>query len=64
MSTVMMLDFVTLEVQLKATPIALQQAILSQLQTHGEPLRWAVTQVDPVRQRVTVEAIVLQSESP
>jgi hypothetical protein len=39
-------------------PIAeLQRSILAQLETRGQPLRWAITAVDD--DRVSVEAVVL-----
>lgn len=50
--------FITAEIDLQATPIKLQQEIESQLEREGEPLRWAVTQVDKEKQTATVEAIV------
>jgi hypothetical protein len=58
----MKLDFVTLEVRLQATPLALQQAIVTQLHCYGEPLRWAVTRVDGLQQLATVEAVVIQPD--
>ncbi|WP_019508953.1 hypothetical protein [Pleurocapsa sp. PCC 7319] len=50
--------FITAEIDLQETPIKLQQEIESQLEKEGEPLRWAVTQVDKEKQKATVEAIV------
>jgi hypothetical protein len=50
--------FVTLEINLKASSIALQHAIELELQKQGEPLRWAVTEVDTKAQKAFVEAIV------
>ncbi|MGB0561079.1 MAG: hypothetical protein ACPGVO_04660 [Spirulinaceae cyanobacterium] len=50
--------FITAEVDLQATPIALQQEIEAELAQQGEPLRWAVTAVDPKSQTAQVEAIV------
>lgn len=50
--------FITAEIDLQETPIKLQQEIESQLEQEGEPLRWAVTQVDREKQTATVEAIV------
>ena len=54
----MIIQFITAEVALQATPIQLQQAIESELQKQGEPLRWAITSVDIERQKVLVEAII------
>ena len=50
--------FITAEIDLQETPVQLQQAIEAELQKRGEPLRWAVTQVDTGRQKAQVEAIV------
>ena len=50
--------FITAEIDLQETPIKLQREIESQLEREGEPLRWAVTQVDKDKQTATVEAIV------
>jgi hypothetical protein len=50
--------FITAEIDLQETPVQLQQAIEAELQKRGEPLRWAVTNVDTERQKAQVEAIV------
>ena len=54
----MVTQFITTEVNLQATPIALQQAIEAELKKQGEPLRWAITSVDVERQKAFVEAII------
>lgn len=54
--------FITAEIDLQESPLALQQAIEAELQKRGEPLRWAVTDVDEEQQQVTVEAIVTGEE--
>lgn len=54
----MLTQFVTLDIHLQDSPIQLQRAIATALQTHGEPLRWAITQVDLNRQVAHVEAVV------
>lgn len=51
--------FITAEMDLQESPLALQQEIEAELQKRGEPLRWAVTDVDVENQKVTVEAIVI-----
>lgn len=53
--------FVTFEIELQPTPGELQQVILAQLQTQGEPLRWAITAIAPDRAVATVEAVVIPS---
>ena len=50
--------FITAEVELQKTPLQLQQEIESRLRKEGEPLRWAVTEVDKEKQTVKIEAIV------
>jgi len=50
--------FIAAEIDLQETPLKLQQEIESQLSKEGEPLRWAVTQIDKEQQTATVEAIV------
>lgn len=55
--------FITAEINLQESPLALQQEIEAELQKRGEPLRWAVTDVDMEQQKVTVEAIVTGEES-
>lgn len=56
--------FITAEIDLQESPVQLQQAITTELQKRGEPLRWAVTDVDAEQQKVQVEAIVtVESES-
>ena len=52
----MITQFITLEIPLQPTPLATQQAIEAELQKHGDPLRWALTQVQG--QLATIEAIV------
>lgn len=54
--------FITAEIDLQESPLALQQEIEAELQKRGEPLRWAVTDVDEEKQKVTVEAIVTGEE--
>lgn len=56
----MQTHFLTLELDLQAVA-DLQQAILTTLSREGEPLRWAITQVDPVRRKIQVEAVVTRS---
>ncbi|KAM3098759.1 hypothetical protein ACKFKG_04945 [Phormidesmis sp. 146-35] len=51
-------QFVTAEIDLQDSPIALQIAIETELKKYGNPLRWAVTQVNVETQKAHVEAIV------
>lgn len=50
--------FITAEINLNESPAKLNQEIESELKKRGEPLRWAVTNVDAKQQKATVEAIV------
>ena len=50
--------FITTEIELQETPAQLHKEIEAQLQKQGEPLRWAITNVDVERQKATVEAVV------
>jgi hypothetical protein len=50
--------FITAEIDLQESPVETQQAIEAELKKRGEPLRWAVTEVDTKEQKATVEAIV------
>ena len=50
--------FITAEVELQKTPQQLQQEIETRLKQEGEPLRWAVSEVDKEKQTAKVEAIV------
>ncbi len=52
----MITQFITLQIPLQSSPLATQQAVEAELQKHGEPLRWALTQVQGAM--VTIEAIV------
>ncbi len=49
-------QFITVEVSLPAQRSQLPRVIVAALQPHGEPLRWAITEVTD--QTVTVEAVV------
>ncbi|MBD2259852.1 hypothetical protein [Pseudanabaena sp. FACHB-2040] len=50
--------FITAEIDLNESTEDLQQAIETELEKRGEPLRWAVTEVDEEQQKATVEAVV------
>lgn len=53
--------FITAEIDLQESPIAMQQEIEAELKKRGEPLRWAVTEVKEDSQKVVVEAVVTQA---
>ena len=50
--------FITAEIDWQADPAEMARAIEGELQKRGEPLRWAVTEVNPNQQTLRVEAIV------
>jgi hypothetical protein len=54
--------FITAEIDLQENPLKLQQMIEERLQQEGEPLRWAITEVDQEQQTVQIEAIVTKKE--
>lgn len=54
--------FITAEINLKESPVEMQQAIETELKKRGEPLRWAVTEVTVEQQTAIVEAIVTAGE--
>ena len=54
--------FISAEIDLESTQ-ELQQAIKTELQKRGEPLRWAVTNVDRERGKVQLEAIVTVADN-
>jgi hypothetical protein len=54
-------QFVSINVQLQDSPQQMHEAIEVSLQQWGDPLRWAVMEVDVVEQIASVEAIVLVS---
>lgn len=56
--------FITAEIDLQESPVQLQQAIETELQKRGEPLRWAIAGVDVEAQKAQIEAVVtVASES-
>ncbi|MFB2980542.1 hypothetical protein [Microseira sp. BLCC-F43] len=55
--------FITAEIDLTESPAKLNQAIESELKKRGEPLRWAITNVDAKQEKATVEAIVTNPKS-
>lgn len=52
--------FITAEIDLKQTSV-IKQEVETQLKKEGEPLRWAITQIDKDKQKATVEAIVTKN---
>ncbi len=54
----MTIHFITAEIDLQQNPLALHQEIEAKLSEQGEPLRWAVTEVNKQEEKVIVEAVV------
>lgn len=50
--------FITAEIDLQETPVKLKQEIEAELEKRGEPLRWAIVEVDEETQKAKVEAVV------
>ena len=50
--------FITAEIDLQENPVQLQQEIEAELTKKGEPLRWAITEVDREKEQIKVEAII------
>ncbi|OKH39337.1 hypothetical protein NIES2119_06240 [[Phormidium ambiguum] IAM M-71] len=50
--------FITAEIDLQESPAKLHEEIVAELEKRGEPLRWAITNVDVKEEKATVEAIV------
>ncbi|MDJ0708169.1 MAG: hypothetical protein QNJ46_33270 [Leptolyngbyaceae cyanobacterium MO_188.B28] len=58
----MITRFVAVEIDLKSSAEELRQDIEATLQTWGDPLRWAVVQVDELHRKVSIEAVVTVAE--
>ena len=56
--------FITAEIDLQASSAETQKAIEAELAKRGEPLRWAVAQVDNEQNKVQVEAVVTTDATP
>ena len=54
----MTIHFITAEIDLQENPLALQEEIEAKLSEQGEPLRWAVTEINKQEEKVVVEAVV------
>ena len=50
--------FITAEVALQENPTELEKAIKAELEKQGEPLRWAITNVNEIEEVAIVEAVV------
>ena len=52
--------FITAEIPIPENSEQLQKEIEAELEKRGEPLRWAITEVDRDKQKVTVEGIAIE----
>lgn len=50
--------FIEAEIDLTENPAELPQQVEAELQKRGEPLRWAISEVDPAAKTAKVEAVV------
>ncbi|MDX2098259.1 MAG: hypothetical protein SFW36_10830 [Leptolyngbyaceae cyanobacterium bins.59] len=50
--------FITAEIDLRQIPLTLPEAIEAKLSEQGEPLRWAITEVDQDQQIAHIEAVI------
>ena len=50
--------FITAKINLKESPLELQKEIEAKLEKQGEPLRWAITEVDIKKQTAYIEGII------
>lgn len=58
----MIIHLIELEIDVLPSISEMEAAIATLLHQHGEPLRWAITQVDAVRQTAKIEAVVTIGE--
>ena len=50
--------FIEAEIDLTENPAELPQQVEAELKKRGEPLRWAISEVDPATKTAKVEAVV------
>ncbi|MGF1568002.1 MAG: hypothetical protein ACFCVD_08010 [Nodosilinea sp.] len=56
-------EFITVKIPLGETADLLS-ALEAELRLQGEPLRWAITQIDEAQRTATVEAVVTTTSPP
>jgi hypothetical protein len=54
--------FIEAEINVQEQPENLQKEIEAELNKRGEPLRWAITEVDRDKERAQVEAVVVRQQ--
>ncbi len=55
-------SFLTFSLPLHGSPLCVREAIEAALRSHGEPLRWAITAINPEQKTMQIEAVVTQGE--
>jgi hypothetical protein len=58
----MIITSIEIEIDITAPARDLNTAIETKLQQWGEPLRWAITEIDPETKIAQIEAIVIKLE--
>lgn len=53
--------FIMVEIDLQLDPLQLQEVIVLELSKQGDPLRWAITEINTQQQKVKVEAVVTKA---
>jgi hypothetical protein len=56
----MIIESIEIELDITATLGELDRSIETNLQNWGEPLRWAITSIDPTTNIAKIEAIVIR----
>ena len=52
--------FIAAEIDLTENPVELPQKVEAELQKRGEPLRWAIADVDKTTKTAKIEAVVTE----
>ncbi len=55
--------FITAEIDLTENPAELPRQVEAELQKRGEPLRWAVAEVNEAKQTAQIEAVVTVTDT-
>lgn len=56
----MIIESIEIELDITATLGELDRVVEANLQNWGEPLRWAITSIDPVTNIAKIEAIIIR----
>lgn len=58
----MITNFINVEIDLQENTAQLHKSVEAELHKYGKPLRWAITAVDSVKGKVTLEAVVTKEK--